>query len=457
LSGSNHYSSNSNSISTISNIKDRSNIDPSSTDNQPSDLLQTPQNSSSVTQQFTEFFSANPKRSISKVAPSLFSTPSSTHTAQRFRTDQSESANMSTPSPADTSFEFDVHSDNPAWAINFQKQFREYDGKFAQYDARLTKMEQLVAENAQLRATLSETQVALEEAQLLIQCLQNGSPSSASSPVAVKSTSPPPPPPPVAPSYANVAKVAAQTNPAPKKRKRPAGGPPPRRAIASLSRLVSPPTGAAPGYQYVYYPANRSRRTIRQVRQVLRSVGLNNSRILDVHFPCDKVTAFLVHVDYVLEFTSVFHKFTKQSPIADFDPFDPEHLKDPKFTDLDQELRVQKAREIANLRFLRAVLHVRPSLRISLARSFLHQEYIVDAQFDSILEEELAHRASSASSPRPSPDSLEDRLVKKKRLAYLGYRLHMDHDAASALANACSPVLGPAKPPASGQVEDMAM
>jgi hypothetical protein len=178
---------------------------------------------------------------------------------------------------------------------------------------------------------------------------------------------------------------------------------------------------------------------------------------LDVHFPCDKVTAFLVHVDYVLEFTSVFHKFTKQSPIADFDPFDPEHLKDPKFTDLDQELRVQKAREIANLRFLRAVLHVRPSLRISLARSFLHQEYIVDAQFDSILEEELAHRASSASSPRPSPDSLEDRLVKKKRLAYLGYRLHMDHDAASALANACSPVLGPAKPPASGQVEDMAM
>jgi hypothetical protein len=232
-------------------------------------------------------------------------------------------------------------------------------------------MEQLVAENAQLRATLSETQVALEDAQLTIQRLQKGSPSSASSPAAVKSTSSPPPPP-VAPSYANVAKVAAQTNPAPKKRKRPAGGPPPRRAVAMLTRFVSPPTGATPGYQYVYYPANRSRRTIHQVRQVLRSVGLNNSRVLDVHFPCDKVTAFLVHVDYVLEFTSLFHKLTKQSPLTDFDPFQPEHLRDPKFTDLTPELRAQKACEIANLRFLRAILHVRPSLRLSLARSFLH-------------------------------------------------------------------------------------
>jgi hypothetical protein len=198
----------------------------------------------------------------------------------------------------------------------------------------------LLAENAQLRATLSETQVALEDAQLTIQRLQNGSLSSASSPAAVKSTSPPPPP--------------------------------PRRAVAMLTRLVSPPTGATPGYQYVYYPANRSRRNIRQVRQVLRSVGLNNSRVLDVHFPCDKVTAFLVHVDYVLEFTSLFHKLTKQSPLTDFDPFQPEHLRDPKFTDLTPELRAQKACEIANLRFLRAILHVRPSLRLSLARSFLH-------------------------------------------------------------------------------------
>jgi hypothetical protein len=371
-------------------------------------------------------------------------------------------SNSDLPAPANHSFQFDSHVNTPAWALAFQQQFREYDGKFAQYNDRLAKMEQLVAENAQLRATLSETQVALEEAQLLIQRLQNGSTSSASSASSASSSSPPAtstltPPPAVVKTYANVAKVAAQSNPAPKKRKRPAGGPPPRRAIASLTRLLSPPTGATPGYQYVYYPANRSRRTIRQVRQVLRSVGLNNSRILDVHFPCDKATAFLVHVDYVLEFTSVFHKFTKQAPIADFDPFDPEHLKDPKFADLSKDLRVQKAREIANLRFLRAVLHVRPSLRISLARSFLHQGYIVDAQFDSILDVELAHRASSAPSPHPSNDSPEDRLAKKKRLAYLGYLAQMDHDAATALANACSPVLGPAKPPASGQVEDMAM
>jgi hypothetical protein len=332
-----------------------------------------------------------------------------------------------------------------------------YDGKFTQYNDRLAKMEQLVAENAQLRATLNETQVALEEAQLLIQSLQNVSTSSAAS-LPVESTKTPLSALPLSsdkvPTYAGVAKVAAQNSPTPKKRKRPAGGPPPRRAIASLSRLVSPPTGATPGYQYVYYPANRSRRTIRQVRQVLRSVGLNNSRVLDVHFPCDKVTAFLVHVDYVLEFTSVFHKFTKQSPLADFDPHQPEHLKDPKFADLSTELRVQKAREIANLRFLRAVVHVRPSLRLSLARSFLHQGYIVDAQFDSILDEELAQRASSAPSPRPSNDSPEDRLAKKKRLAYLGYRLLLDHDAATSLSSACSPVLGPAKPPP-GHVEDM--
>jgi hypothetical protein len=363
------------------------------------------------------------------------------------------------PTPADQSFQFDSHVNTPAWALAFQQQFREYDGKFAQYNDRLAKMEQLVAENAQLRATLSETQVALEKAQLLIQSLQTVSPSSASSPVV-----PTKDPLPALPSssgkvqtYAGVAKVATFSTRAPKKRKRPAGGPPPRRAVALLTRLVSPPTGATPGYQYIYYPANRSRRTIRQARQILRSAGFNNSRVLDVHFPSDTVTAFLVHVDYVLEFTSVFHKYTKMSPIADFDPYDPEHLKDPKFADLSLDLRVQKTYEIANIRFLRAVLHVRPSLRISLARSFLHQGYIVDAQFDSILDEELAHRASSAPSPRPPNDSPEDRLAKKKRLAYLGYLVQMDHDAATALANACSPVLGPTKPLASDQVIDMAL
>jgi hypothetical protein len=159
----------------------------------------------------------------------------------------------------------------------------------------------------------------------------------------------------------------------------------------------------------------------------------------------------------VLEFTSLFHKLTKQSPLTDFDPFQPEHLRDPKFTDLAPELRAQKACEIANLRFLRAILHVRPSLRLSLARSFLHQGYIVDAQFDSILDEERALRVSTAPSPRPLTDSPEDHLAKKKRLAYLGYRFTLDHDAAFALADACSPVLGPTKPPTSDQVSDMTM
>jgi cell shape-determining protein MreC len=168
-------------------------MDSSSTDNHPSESLQTQNNTLKATQQLPEFFSANPKRSISKVVPSLLSSTSSTHTAQHLRTDQSESVNMSAPdstSPADQSFQFDSHVNTPAWALAFQQQFHEYDGKFAQYNDRLAKMEQLVAENAQLRATLNETQVALEEAQLLIQSLQNGSNSSALSPVATKPTLP---------------------------------------------------------------------------------------------------------------------------------------------------------------------------------------------------------------------------------------------------------------------------
>jgi hypothetical protein len=257
-SGSDNNSLNSNSISAISEIIDQSNIDSSYTDNHPSESLQTPHNTLSVTQEFTEFFSTNPKRSISKVAPSLLSSASSTHVAQRLCTDQSESANMSVPDlpiPANQPFQFDSHANTPAWALAFQQQFREYDGKFAQYNDRLAKMEQLVAENAQLRATLSETQVALEEAQLLIQSLQKVSTPSASLPV-VTTNDPLPALPSSSgkvPTYAGVAKVAALTSPVPKKRKRQAGGPLPRRAVAMLTRLVSPPTGATPGYQYVYY------------------------------------------------------------------------------------------------------------------------------------------------------------------------------------------------------------
>ncbi|CEP16545.1 hypothetical protein [Parasitella parasitica] len=240
----------------------------------------------------------------------------------------------------------------------------------------------------------------------------------------------------------------AASNKGEKRKKKPSARSPlpsAAKASATLGRLLGPQSDIPSGYRFVYFKTSLRRR-LAELCRLIQAIGLNNSGVLDIQYPVLHVVSFLAHNEYVLTFTSALHKNGRGcSPLLDFDPCDPANLKDPKFDALSPVLRTQKAIEIENLRYLRSLSLVRRSVRLSVARSFLHYEQINRPQFDAILSEELKFRSSSAPAPRASsPSSDEERLAKKQRLRYLGYLLHHNTETASLLAYATSPVLSPA-------------
>ena len=80
--------------------------------------------------------------------------------------------------------------------------------------------------------------------------------------------------------------------PTPKKKVHP-------RQIEAAARRFSPPTNTT-GFKYVYLH-QKHRMTIRQLRDTLRKLKIDNSRILDVHFPDRGVVGLLIHNDFEQE------------------------------------------------------------------------------------------------------------------------------------------------------------
>ncbi|KAI9359541.1 hypothetical protein BD770DRAFT_386271 [Pilaira anomala] len=284
---------------------------------------------------------------------------------------------------------------------------------------RLKRLEDAYAEIFTLRNALEHSESArraLESQVVQLKAAQQGPPTKSS-----------PPPPSAAKSSeagTTFASVAAKNVPKPKskaKAKKPPA-PSPRRAAATIGRLFGPKAGTPSEYHFVYYKQS-IRRPLKQLRASLKNIGINVSRILDIQYPEAQI------------FTSLMNEKGRGAlPARDYDPYHPESLKDPKFGTLSFELRAQKAREIQNTRCLRSLSFVRRSARLSVARSFLYYNRINQTQFDVILAQE---RASRPSPPLPPPKLSPDEVVeKKKHLAYLGYLLHLDHEAAHSLAYA---------------------
>ncbi|KAI9324558.1 hypothetical protein BD770DRAFT_405442 [Pilaira anomala] len=291
---------------------------------------------------------------------------------------------------------------------------------------RLKRLEDAYAEIFTLRNALEHSESArraLESQVVQLRAAQQGSSSKSAPPP--PTSKPAPPPPATKPAQAPKSKAKAKKPPSPS----------PRRAAATLGRLFGPKAGTPSEYHYLYYP-QAVRYPLKQLRSILKTCGVNVSRILDIQYPDAKIVSFLVHADYVVEFTSQMHKTGRGAmPEHEYDPHHPDSLKDPKFNSLSFELRAQKAREIQNTRCLRSLSFVRRSARLSVARSFLHYQRINQTQFDVILAQERASRPSPPplSHPKLSPEEVVE---KKKHLAYLGYLLHLDHEAAHSLAYA---------------------
>ncbi|KAG1488510.1 hypothetical protein G6F53_013566 [Rhizopus delemar] len=117
------------------------------------------------------------------------------------------------------------------------------------------------------------------------------------------------------------------------------------------------PVTSRPDYEYVYLPS-RYREPISSLRAKLQKLKINNARVLDVHYPDRQVVALLVHSDYVTDLLAAFAK-AKVQPIKDFNPLNPDLLRDPKFASLPESDRAAKCTEVHQARLVRALKHIR--------------------------------------------------------------------------------------------------
>ncbi|CAO3664058.1 unnamed protein product [Umbelopsis vinacea] len=98
--------------------------------------------------------------------------------------------------------------------------------------------------------------------------------------------------------------------------------------IASSARAFQE-TSDPQGYKYLYLPS-RNRATCQTIRQKMRTVKVETSRVLDIHFPARNIVALLVHIQYYQELNLNDTKFENLShpDKCDKTGYDPLHSND---------------------------------------------------------------------------------------------------------------------------------
>ncbi|KAI8080747.1 uncharacterized protein B0P05DRAFT_539428 [Gilbertella persicaria] len=306
----------------------------------------------------------------------------------------------------------------PAWFAAFQ-------AKFERHEERLAQLESLVAENSALKKELAAARSRILE-------LESQAGSSAASPldvsmeddqVAAPSSS-------VSPSsagskWAQVAKrnptpaeafgkSKKSDSPSVAKAKPKARITPKQRKAAARIFLVSSPAAAGtcvdrPLYEYVYLP-NKYRDRLSAFRRKLRLIGLDNSRVLDVHYPARNVVALLIHSAYKEDLLKVMAKYSLPV-LTDFDPFSAANVKDPAFASLDADALSAKARELQQARLVRALGYIREQVRRQVAYDFVRQGWLAKEQAGSVVGSlsavASAGACASADAPSVPPSSMD--------------------------------------------------
>lgn len=168
----------------------------------------------------------------------------------------------------------------------------------------------------------------------------------------------------------------------------------------------TPPT--THGYQFMYFPC-RGKDPIHKLRRNLTNIGLQNSRILDVHYPDNHIVALLVHNDYTTLVLEAFSRLQVQ-PITDFDPRSPSNLKDPKYrTSSDQTFLQEEADRIYQARLLAIVKRIHEVNRqIAVARHFCFVEHwISEVQYSTLHSLLKPHKPRSTAATNPDASMAE--------------------------------------------------
>ncbi|RCH89366.1 hypothetical protein CU098_005161, partial [Rhizopus stolonifer] len=291
------------------------------------------------------------------------------------------------------------------WIAKFEQRLR-------QYEQRLSQIENLTEENSRLRAELSTANRKIEELEkkepvsehfpILEQPTKPFQGTEASRHATVKTVVEPPQEPhrTIPRSFASAA-IKGKSAPPPlktSKNKRTRRVTP--RPYQAITRTFTA-TSATSGYKYLYLPC-RFREPISSLRAKLKKLKIDNSRILDVHYPDNQVIALLAHNDYINEIVQVFSK-AGVKPVEEFNPLDEQRLRNPAFAALDKEARKSKCVELHHARLLRALSFIRESIRPAVARDFRRKNWITDDQFKSSLGKDPA-----VSSPGDTPADKTD-------------------------------------------------
>ncbi|KAI8326676.1 hypothetical protein EDC96DRAFT_453902 [Choanephora cucurbitarum] len=241
----------------------------------------------------------------------------------------------------------------PAWFATFQ-------AKFEKYEERLSQLESLVAENAALKKELEAARAKISQLESMT------GPSSA--PLVASSVSP--------------------------------SGPVSKWATVAAAAPVPAPTPDGPLFEYVYLP-NKYRARLSVFRQKLCLIGLDNSRVLDVHYPARNVVALLIHTAYKENLLKVLNKYSLPV-LTDFDPFSVANVRDPSFASLDTDALTAKARELQQARLVRALGYIREQTRRLVAYDFVRQGWLTKEQASSAVGSPSS--APGADSASPSSD-----------------------------------------------------
>ncbi|OBZ80553.1 hypothetical protein A0J61_11398 [Choanephora cucurbitarum] len=145
------------------------------------------------------------------------------------------------------------------------------------------------------------------------------------------------------------------------------------------------PVSGSQGFSFMYLPC-RSKEPISAMREKLRKLKLQSSRLLDIHYPTNNVMAMLVHNDYLEEATNLL-QLNKIDLIENFSPDSPNNLSNPKLADLTHEERIATAINLHQTRLTNIALRIRQDQRkLAVARAFHKQAWITTEQFVSLVQ-----------------------------------------------------------------------
>lgn len=157
---------------------------------------------------------------------------------------------------------------------------------------------------------------------------------------------------------------------------------------AAAARVFQPPSPNQ-GFKYLYIPT-KARIPIGTLRTTFRRLGVNNARLLDIHYPARHTATILIHNDYENEFIELLTKH-RITPKENFNPNSGSILEDPNLASLSTTECDKIAKEHQITRLERAVQHIRAPVKYAVARFFYDKQWISKKFYDTLASARNPH------------------------------------------------------------------